>query len=287
MGLVPYEMRPPGGLSRLALSDLHWPLGRPPRGQTVADLGPDDHILVHPNTRLHVMPWGKINAKVSLLLAEPDAVHAKHIRMLHLSQHRFHRILTRSPKILARYPQARLFVTGDSFLRQLDQPVSEKRSEVSLIASGKRDLEGHKLRHAVVDQIRAKDVPATIMGSAYAPFEHKEDGLAPFRYSVVIENIRERSMFTEKIIDACLCRTVPLYWGAPDIAEWFDPDGLILCEDVAAFMAALRTLGPDDYARRSDAIEANRQLAMHYAQPAPRAARVLLTDAAETPPFVR
>ena len=65
------------------------------------------------------------------------------------------------------------------------------------------------------------------MGRGYAPFEAKEDGLAPYRASVVIENSREPSYISEKLIDAALCRTLPIYWGAPDVADWFDPAGLI------------------------------------------------------------
>lgn len=285
VGLVPYALRPPGHLAKLPLDALDWPLGTRPEGSTVSDLGPEDHILVHPNTRLHFARWGDLRCKVSLLIAEPAAIHGKHLRLLRLSHRRFHRILTLVPSALKRFPEARLFITGASFLVPHDMPPAQKTADVSLIASGKRKLEGQRLRHALVDRLRAEGSDVAIMGAGYAPFEKKQDGLAPFRYSFVIENVREPSHFTEKIIDACLCRTVPIYWGAPDIAEWFDPDGLIICRDLDALHGALAQIGPEDFASRQSAIERNHALALSYADTETRAARLLLSDRPETPPF--
>jgi len=34
--------------------------------------------------------------------------------------------------------------------------------------------------------------------------------LTPYRYSVVIENVREPGYFSEKLVDALLCGTVPI-----------------------------------------------------------------------------
>ena len=49
----------------------------------------------------------------------------------------------------------------------------------------------------------------------------KEDGLKSYKYSIIIENSSEVNYFTEKLIDACLLETVPIYWGAPNISEYF------------------------------------------------------------------
>ena len=100
---------------------------------------------------------------------------------------------------------------------------------LSLIASAKRSLVGHKLRHQVVAWLKQAGIEVDVMGGGYRPFERKSDGLAPYRYSIVIENSREHGYFTEKLVDALLCRTVPIYWGAPDIETYFDMRGMIVC----------------------------------------------------------
>ena len=116
------------------------------------------------------------------------------------------------------------------------------------------------------------------MGRGYKPFDNKSDGLLPYRYSVVIENCREPSYFTEKLIDACLCRTVPIYWGAPDIAEFFDISGMIICSSLDEISQALQNLSEADYASRSNAIEANFKTAEHFAKLHQRAAQSIVSE---------
>jgi hypothetical protein len=284
VGVVPYALRPRAGLGGIPISALDWPLGPPDVGSVLADLTPRDHVLVHPNTVLHFRPFGT-RARVSLLIAEPSAIHAKHLRLLRLTHRRFHRILTRDPGALARFDNARRFVAAGTQIAQLDMPARDKTANVSLIASAKRTHEGHRLRHDLIDQIRAAGLDVDILGRGYAPFEDKADGLAPYRYSLVIENVAEPGHFTEKIVDACLCRTVPIYWGAPDIADWFDARGLIVCRSAGEMLAALDRLSAEDYEQRAAAVEANRQLALHYADTHGRAAKVLASDRGEAPPF--
>ena len=43
----------------------------------------------------------------------------------------------------------------------------------------------------------------------------------------VIENMREPNYFSEKLVDAVLCSTVPIYWGCPNLDRFVDPDGII------------------------------------------------------------
>jgi hypothetical protein len=117
------------------------------------------------------------------------------------------------------------------------------------------------------------------MGRGYRPFADKADGLAPYRYSIVIENLREPSYFTEKLVDALLCDTVPIYWGAPDIADFFDPAGIIACTSDAEIIEALSAMSDADYASRAMAIAENRRRALAFADLHGRAARAILSAA--------
>ena len=66
-------------------------------------------------------------------------------------------------------------------------------------------------------------------------------------FSVVIENIRAQGYFSEKLVDALLCETVPIYWGAPDVADYFDPDGMIVCTTQDEILAAIAKADADLY----------------------------------------
>jgi Glycosyltransferase family 10 (fucosyltransferase) C-term len=115
-----------------------------------------------------------------------------------------------------------------------------------------------------------------IMGRGYKPFSEKSAGLAPYRYSIVIENAREENYFTEKLVDALLCNTVPIYWGCPNIADFFDTSGMILCETMADLQRAVEQMSEADYTSRLPGLEAARNVAIGYADIYPRAAKTLL-----------
>ena len=51
-----------------------------------------------------------------------------------------------------------------------------------------------------------------------------------FRFSVVIENIRADFYFSAKLINCFVHGTVPVYWGAPSIAAFFNASGMIVFE---------------------------------------------------------
>lgn len=280
IAVIPYAERLAEGLANLPLDRLEWPLGRPARlaRGTVADMRATDHLITYPKTKLYFAPRGRRKAQLSLMIVEPDAVHAKHLRLVRLFHRRFFRVLTKNAALLAGIPNGVKFVFGSTFLSDPVNVDTTKTRNASLIASSKRVWEGHLLRHAVVDRIRAENLPVDVMGRGYRPFADKAEGLAPYRYSVVIENLREPSYFTEKLVDTALCRTVPIYWGAPDIGDYFDTAGMVVCSGVDDIVSALRKASVADYEGRAAAIEENRRRALALYDTNGRAAAVIAAE---------
>jgi hypothetical protein len=54
-------------------------------------------------------------------------------------------------------------------------------------------------------------------------------------FNVAIENVKRDNWFTEKLIDCFLTGTVPVYWGCPNVAEYFNIDGIIPFDSVQQF----------------------------------------------------
>lgn len=46
----------------------------------------------------------------------------------------------------------------------------------------------------------------------------------PYKYQLVMENAREKNWVTEKLLDAYLSWNMPIYWGCPNIADYFPKD---------------------------------------------------------------
>jgi len=278
VALLPYGARMTLRLARMPLDALHWPAGRPERlkAGTVADLGPKDHLLVYLNSRLLYMPRPGVRARVSVMVVEPQAVHGRKMAWLKLLRRRFHLILASNAGLLAAVPNSARFLFGSTWVPNWRRLQIEKTRMVSLIASGKVYYPGHKLRHQAVAWARGRGADVDILGRGYAPFDEKSDGLAPYRYSVIIENVREPGYFTEKLIDCLLCETVPIYWGDPDIGEVFDLRGIIVADDLAAITAAMERLTAEDYQSRLEFVRINRDKASRYADHEKAAARIVL-----------
>ena len=86
------------------------------------------------------------------------------------------------------------------------------------------------------------------LGHGYAPFEHKAEGLSPFRYSAIIENVREPGYFTKKLIDAIPVRNRADLLGRSRHCRDLSIDrGMILVEDLAGISAAIEKMSEDDY----------------------------------------
>jgi hypothetical protein len=64
-------------------------------------------------------------------------------------------------------------------------------------------------------------------GNGINPLEQKWDGLAPYKYTIVLENQATSHVLTEKIQDAFLALAVPVYWGAPEAEEIFGENSFI------------------------------------------------------------
>ena len=86
-------------------------------------------------------------------------------------------------------------------------------------------------------------------------------------FSVIIENQRLPNYITEKLIDCILSKTVPLYFGSPNVGDYFDTSGMIIIRDFAHLKDVLENLSVDDYESRKNAMQKNLELAQEFARP--------------------
>ena len=132
------------------------------------------------------------------MVVEPQAVHGRNMAWLKLLWRRFHRVLSSNAGLLAALPNAALFYYGTTWVANWEHLKIEKTRLASLIASAKNHYPGHRLRHQVVARMRTSGADVEILGHGYAPFEHKAEGLSPFRYSAIIEECPRAGLFHQK-----------------------------------------------------------------------------------------
>ena len=280
VGVLPYG-KPRGSFVRLAdipLDSLLWPIHDQPGKGTVADLSADDHLIVYASQSAFTSVQRGVKCRVSILLVEPPAIKPTHYRILQFTGRRFHRVLTHSSWLLERLQNSRFIPHGGTFLPHVKVPVIPKTERISLVASKKRTTVGHKLRHRVAAGLTTSAPDLKLFGYGYNPVEDKTVAHAPYYFSLVIENSRCAGYFTEKLIDSLLCRCLPIYWGAPDIAHFFDTRGMICCSSEAELVEAAEKCTAKDYEERRPFIEQNCSQAMDFVDVHVNSARVLEFD---------
>jgi hypothetical protein len=142
-----------------------------------------------------------------------------------------------------------------------------KTDDISVICSNKAMIGGHRRRLRFVERLLELS-PMPRFGRGFRDLPDKWEGLAPFRYSLAVENSRHDHYWTEKIADCFLAGTVPIYWGAPNIRDYFPEEAMILIDtldpvEVARIIKTEAT--PEAYQRRLPALlEAKRRVLEEY-----------------------
>lgn len=277
IAIIPYGQWLTWNLSTLNLDELHWPLGRPNRlmNGKISNMLETDHLITYPRKPVFFFPRFRIKAKISLMIVEPDHIHRFYIMLTKYLNWRFYKILTKNEYLVDNIKNCSFFYFGSTILKNYQEVNINKKHMASLIASTQNQLKGHKMRHKIVKKINEMDLNVEVIGAGYVPFELKEDGLKSYRYSIIIENSSEYDYFTEKLIDACLLETVPIYWGAPNISEYFDTRGFIICKNLDEILQAIKKMNSNDYESKLPWIKENKLKAIYHADYITRAAQIV------------
>jgi len=259
--ILPNELRKTKNLGLVDLSRLIWAKGVDIPNGRVNDLNQHDHLLIYPSSGIWLTNYKKITPKVSLIITEPKSVHSHYYNNLWLLKLKFHKILVRYKDLSNEKNNVIAIPIAYSWIsKNIALDTIEKTKLISLIASSKSQLEGHKLRHCIINKI--KNIGSVdIMGRGYSPFKHKEDGLLPYMFSIIVENCKEDNYFSEKLIDCLLCGAIPIYWGADDISDYFDTSGMIIFNNLDDFMDILPNISIELYKTKKNAISINYEIA--------------------------
>ena len=90
---------------------------------------------------------------------------------------------------------------------------------------------------------------------------NKNDLFTLFQFSIVIENSRQNNYFSEKLIDCLITKTIPIFYGAPNIDKYFDTTGWIILEneDVNEAIRKINSIQRNHYKKYLHIVENNYQ----------------------------
>ncbi|MEO6568570.1 MAG: glycosyltransferase family 10 [Opitutaceae bacterium] len=158
--------------------------------------------------------------------------------------------------------------------------VPEKVRDLSWITSTLSANAGHRRRLAFLKRLQDASVPFDLFGRGFRPLTDKWEGLAPYRYSIAVENHSAPHYWTEKIADCFLAGAMPLYFGARNIGEYFPAQSFVWIEiddpDAPRRIAAI--IRSDLAERNREAIAEARRRVLEEHQFFPRFARLIAED---------
>jgi len=103
----------------------------------------------------------------------------------------------------------------------------QKKKEISVITSNKQLTPGHKKRIEFVEKLKQHfGERLDVFGRGIRDVDDKWDAVADYKYHIVIENSSFPDYWTEKLSDTYLAGAYPLYYGCPNITDYFSQDAL-------------------------------------------------------------
>jgi len=199
-----------------------------------------------------------------LVQIEPSSVLDIH-NLIKINHQLWDVILTWNEDLL-RLPNAHHFLFGSCWI---DWSTYEpnKQKHCSFITSDKSYAPGHKLRQQVWDGLQdAEDL------NGFTVIKHKSPPRIPdknflfetAKYHITIENEKTNNWITEKTIDCFASKTVPILWGAPNIGEYFNTDGIITFDTIEELKDILDNLDESFYDDKQGAIQENYERSKQY-----------------------
>jgi len=151
----------------------------------------------------------------------------------------------------------------------LNANVAQKKNKLSWVTSNSNVNPGHAPRLKFLEMLKQSDLNVDLFGRGIQPIADKFDALYPYKYTLAIENYSDENYWTEKIADAYLSWTVPIYYGCKNMEDFFPANSFIKIDiekPEEALLIIAKSIEGDFYEKNLKAIEEARNLVLHTYQ---------------------
>ncbi len=136
----------------------------------------------------------------------------------------------------------------------IDCPAPQKRACISAVTSSKAGTKGQILRLNLLHGLKAHFKDRLVhYGRGFEETHSKWDAILPFRYHIALENGSWPHYWTEKLSDAYLGWSFPLYVGCPNLEDYFEENSFAVLDpcNLKACISQIEMLIDSDCYERS------------------------------------
>ena len=121
---------------------------------------------------------------------------------------------------------------SDTFMSYQDfkhyETKESRLDKVCFITSNKKFTKGHRDRVNFANKILKNHIDfIDIYGNGYNPVDDKLEVMSKYKYVLAIENGQCMDYWTEKLADSYLAGCYPIYYGCPNISDYFKQDSML------------------------------------------------------------
>lgn len=191
------------------------------------------------------------------------------------NQDKYDYVFTYLDELLKTNNKAIKFLCINTWIENYSYP--NKKFGVSSLVGGKNfsELLGHSLRHELRKRQEEIKIKKYFFSSTHGTdndadyntnpiLGDKKDPLFDTMFHIVIENNSINNMFTEKLIDCFQTKTIPIYWGAPNINEYFNIKGMFIAKNIDEIIYICNNLTKENYENMKQYIDENYNNSMAY-----------------------
>lgn len=218
----------------------------------------------------HALTPDECDAPVKIAwLHEPPCLgemHTVYNDIMHNS-HRFERVLTYHAGLLALDPSKyKLLPYGGCWVPESEWGLRPKTHLCSMLIGDKMATQGHRLRHEIADLVRGRVEFYGTKGIAVGyEMGTKLRVNGDYMFTIVTETCRIDNLFTEWLLDCFAVGTVPIFWGCPNLDDYFDPVGVLNFNTAEECFNIVRMLSAPLYKSMLPAVDNNLELMKQYA----------------------
>jgi len=243
---------------------------KPEHVRFVQQKNPWEGITYFTDKVLHLAPQVESTIKIAWLIEPGDLIPGLH-DVAKKFQEDYDFILTYEQNLLDYNPEKfKFFPCDTSGIERASHKIHKKTKLVSMIYSDKQWLPGHKIRHMIANSLLPKikyDKIDLFGRGTDHPLELKSEGTNEYMFQVAIENLKRPNYCADKIYDCFVTGTVPIYWGCPNIEDFFDKRGILCFNTPQELTEILFNLSEDLYESMLPYIKKNFELVKRYLSP--------------------